>query len=107
MVLADGGIEEKDMVKGKIMTMLALWCVQYLPQARPSMSDVVKILEGEAQVTIPPNPFQHLIDAGGQKIASFIESHSTSRTDDPTVDEKREYTTIMKKYEIEYAASTC
>ncbi|KAK8478953.1 hypothetical protein V6N12_007910 [Hibiscus sabdariffa] len=32
-------------------------CVQYLPDARPSMRDVVKILEGGAEAATPPNHF--------------------------------------------------
>lgn len=58
-ILADKEIEEKDLVKAKTMCMVALFCVQYIPEARPSMIDVVKMLEGGVQVTPPPNPFQH------------------------------------------------
>lgn len=59
-IMRDSGIEEKDMEKAKRMSMVALWCVQYIPEARPSMISVVKILEGVAEVATPPNPFQHL-----------------------------------------------
>ncbi|XWS10376.1 hypothetical protein CRYUN_Cryun39dG0072100 [Craigia yunnanensis] len=56
-------IEEKDREKAKTMVTVALWCVQYLPEARPSMRNVVKILEGGAEAATPPNPFQHLISS--------------------------------------------
>ncbi|KAL6343007.1 hypothetical protein AAG906_017027 [Vitis piasezkii] len=59
-IMRDSGIEEKDMEKAKKTSMVALWCVQYIPEARPSMISVVKILEGVAEVATPPNPFQHL-----------------------------------------------
>ncbi|XP_038695880.1 rust resistance kinase Lr10-like [Tripterygium wilfordii] len=103
MVLADGGIKVKDMVKAKTMAMVALWCVQYSPQARPSMSNVVKILEGEAQVPIPPNPFQHL-NTRDKKIPSFTES--SSMTDEGTVGEERLYAN-HEEVRIKYTAATC
>ncbi|XWS10378.1 hypothetical protein CRYUN_Cryun39dG0072300 [Craigia yunnanensis] len=67
------------MLTAKKMVTLALWCVQYLPEARPSMSNVVKILEGEAEVTSPPNPFQHFISSA--RLPSCIASSSNSTID--------------------------
>ncbi|XP_031276473.1 rust resistance kinase Lr10-like [Pistacia vera] len=52
------GIEKKDKVER--MCMVALWCVQNLPQARPQMSAVVKMLEGGVEILPPPKPFQYL-----------------------------------------------
>ncbi|KAK6918183.1 Serine-threonine/tyrosine-protein kinase, catalytic domain [Dillenia turbinata] len=54
------GIQERDRVKAERMSMVALWCVQYLPDDRPLLSTVVKMLEGEIEVLPPPNPLQHL-----------------------------------------------
>ena len=39
---------------------VALWCVQYRPEDRPSMGSVVRMLEGEDQIATPLNPFAHL-----------------------------------------------
>ncbi|XP_042498850.1 rust resistance kinase Lr10-like [Macadamia integrifolia] len=39
------GIEEEHRKKAEKMTMVALWCVQYLPDSRPLMRDVVRMLE--------------------------------------------------------------
>jgi serine/threonine protein kinase len=46
---------------GKIAKKLAtvgLWCIQWHPVDRPSIKDVVQMLEGEGdKLTMPPNPF--------------------------------------------------
>uniref|UniRef100_A0ACD5XSP0 Uncharacterized protein n=2 Tax=Avena sativa TaxID=4498 RepID=A0ACD5XSP0_AVESA len=46
--------------KAARMCKLALWCVQYRPEDRPSMGSVVRMLEGEDQIATPANPFAHL-----------------------------------------------
>ncbi|OQU88417.1 LOW QUALITY PROTEIN: hypothetical protein SORBI_3002G030100 [Sorghum bicolor] len=43
------------------MCKVAFWCVQQLPEARPPMSAVTKMLEGEMDVAPPTNPFPHLM----------------------------------------------
>ncbi|XVE52765.1 hypothetical protein DITRI_Ditri02bG0149800 [Diplodiscus trichospermus] len=74
------GVKEKDRDKARTMATVALWCVQYLPEARPSMRNVVKILEGGAEAaTTPPNPFQHLISSAN--VPSCMVSISNSTTD--------------------------
>ncbi|GMH29396.1 hypothetical protein Nepgr_031239 [Nepenthes gracilis] len=52
--------ELSDIKKAERMVMVALWCVQYLPTARPNMSVVVKMLEGGAEIAPPLNPFGYL-----------------------------------------------
>lgn len=54
------GIEEEDKDKAQRMSKVALWCVQYNPETRPSMSSVVKMLEGEEEIVAPVNPFQYM-----------------------------------------------
>ncbi|XWS10647.1 hypothetical protein CRYUN_Cryun38cG0014900 [Craigia yunnanensis] len=102
MVWGNCEIEEKDREKAKTIVTVALWCVQYLPEARPSMRDVVKILEGGAEAATPPNPFQHLISSAN--VPSCMVSISNSSTTDYDEDD-RDDTTIMRKYEIQYATS--
>ncbi|KAL6342875.1 hypothetical protein AAG906_016894 [Vitis piasezkii] len=81
-ILADKEIEGKDLVKAKTMCMVALFCVQYIPEARPSMIDVVKMLEGGVQVTPPPNPFQYWLVS---TVPPYTQS-STSTTSDGTTE---------------------
>ncbi|KAF5181441.1 Receptor-like kinase [Thalictrum thalictroides] len=57
-IIRDCGIVEEDHEKATILTTLALWCVQMTPEIRPSMSDVVMVLEKQMLVISPPNPFQ-------------------------------------------------
>lgn len=52
------GITEKDRDKAEKMAMVALLCIQYLPEARPLMSNVVQMLEGSKEITPPSFPFQ-------------------------------------------------
>jgi serine/threonine protein kinase len=56
------GIEEKNMEIVERMVKVALSCVQYRPELRPTMSVVVKMLEGLVEISKPLNPFQHMID---------------------------------------------
>ncbi|MFQ6638278.1 hypothetical protein Gotur_014592 [Gossypium turneri] len=51
------GFEEMDKDTAERMMKTALWCVQYQPDSRPSMSIVVKMLEGALEIPTPPNPF--------------------------------------------------
>ncbi|RZB64860.1 hypothetical protein D0Y65_041081 [Glycine soja] len=44
------------------MVNVALLCVQYKPDSRPIMSDVVKMLEGSVENPKPLNPFQPFMD---------------------------------------------
>lgn len=60
VMIAFCGIEEKDNEIAERMLKVALWCVQYLPNDRPMMSTVVKMLEGEIEISKPPFPFQNL-----------------------------------------------
>ncbi|XVE66328.1 hypothetical protein DITRI_Ditri08aG0071400 [Diplodiscus trichospermus] len=95
------GIKEKDRKKAKTMATVALWCVQYLPESRPSMTDVVKILGGGAEAATPMNPFQHLISSANVPSCMVNTSNSTSDYDD----DDRDDTAIMRKYEIQFATS--
>ncbi|KAF9662617.1 hypothetical protein SADUNF_Sadunf18G0072900 [Salix dunnii] len=55
------GVEEKDKEKAGRMSIVALLCIQHSPDARPLMSDVVKMLEGSMEIMVQPeNPFGYL-----------------------------------------------
>ncbi|XP_059434046.1 rust resistance kinase Lr10-like [Corylus avellana] len=42
----------------KKLAIVGLWCIQWHPMDRPTMKDVVQMLNGEGdKLTIPPNPF--------------------------------------------------
>ncbi|KAK9103840.1 hypothetical protein Sjap_021094 [Stephania japonica] len=42
----------------KKLSIVGLWCIQWYPVDRPSISSVIQMLEGETEnLTIPPNPF--------------------------------------------------
>ncbi|CAL5029572.1 unnamed protein product [Urochloa decumbens] len=57
---ASGIVRAKDREKAERMCKVALWCVQYQPEARPSMSSVVRMLEGEEEIARPVNPFTYM-----------------------------------------------
>uniref|UniRef100_A0ACD5UGL2 Uncharacterized protein n=2 Tax=Avena sativa TaxID=4498 RepID=A0ACD5UGL2_AVESA len=58
------GVGEADREKAETMCKVALWCVQFQPSARPTMSSVVRMLEGEMAIVPPVNPF-HYVSSGG------------------------------------------
>ncbi|KAL0915678.1 hypothetical protein M5K25_016115 [Dendrobium thyrsiflorum] len=52
-------IEKNQMEKAERICKVALWCVQFKAEARPLMSNVVRMLEGQEEIMTPPNPFQY------------------------------------------------
>ncbi|KAA8533612.1 hypothetical protein F0562_030954 [Nyssa sinensis] len=54
--MGDATEEERKMVKKMII--VALWCIQMKPGDRPSMNEVIRMLEGNVeQLQMPPKPF--------------------------------------------------
>ena len=49
--------KEEDTKIAKRLSIVGLWCIQWHPIDRPSMKIVLKMLEGEDNITLPPNPF--------------------------------------------------
>nr|KYP51907.1 Putative receptor protein kinase ZmPK1 [Cajanus cajan] len=41
------------------LVMIAIWCIQEDPSRRPTMKKVLQMLEGIAEVSIPPSPYLH------------------------------------------------
>ncbi|KAL5982671.1 hypothetical protein ACLOJK_016747 [Asimina triloba] len=58
----EGGVDEKE-IEGedgnvvRRMCLVGLWCIQHIPMKRPSMSKVIQMLEGTAEIGRPPHPF--------------------------------------------------
>ncbi|XP_076959019.1 G-type lectin S-receptor-like serine/threonine-protein kinase At1g34300 [Bidens hawaiensis] len=63
-------IEEKDYEVVARMLKVAFCCVQYRPENRPTMSMIVKMLEGELEVR-PLNHFTHLISGANEPNVSL------------------------------------
>ncbi|KXG27298.1 hypothetical protein SORBI_3006G246400 [Sorghum bicolor] len=53
---ATGTGDKKDREAAERVCKVALWCVQYRPEDRPSMGSVVRMLEGADQIAAPRNP---------------------------------------------------
>ncbi|GFP81796.1 probable receptor-like protein kinase at5g20050 [Phtheirospermum japonicum] len=53
------GIEERELKK---MVVVALWCIQEKAKLRPSMAQVVEMLEGRAPIQDPPNTQFLIVD---------------------------------------------
>uniref|UniRef100_A0A5B7B797 Protein kinase domain-containing protein n=1 Tax=Davidia involucrata TaxID=16924 RepID=A0A5B7B797_DAVIN len=101
------GIEEKDRVKAERMSMVALWCVQDAPEARPLMSAVVKMLEGGVEIMPPSKPFRYLFSVGMDMLnpptnSSNSSDYSTSQGTNSHW--YKESTPIMAKYDIQLAS---
>ncbi|KAF7838664.1 putative receptor-like protein kinase [Senna tora] len=58
-VVEDGGVEEREVRR---MVYVALWCIQERPRLRPSMGQVVEMLEGRVRVDEPPDTRMILVD---------------------------------------------
>lgn len=56
-LLVENDEEATDEIKKvKKFVMIAVWCIQEDPSLRPTMKKVVQMMEGVAEVPIPPNP---------------------------------------------------
>jgi serine/threonine protein kinase len=80
-VVSCDGIGEADMEKAEIMCKVALWCVQFQPAARPTMSSVVRMLEGEMPIVPPVNPFHYVMDSSNGSTSSGLwsDTYQSSR----------------------------
>ncbi|WOH12417.1 hypothetical protein DCAR_0831920 [Daucus carota subsp. sativus] len=52
--LEDAAEDEHKLVQKMII--VAVWCIQMKPSERPSMSKVIEMLEGDADLVMPPKP---------------------------------------------------
>jgi hypothetical protein len=77
-VAAAGETWERE--KAERVCMVALWCVQYRPEDRPSMGSVVRMLEGEDQIAPPRNPFAHLDSYNSAAAATLLQSSGDTAT---------------------------
>ncbi|XP_038973496.1 rust resistance kinase Lr10-like [Phoenix dactylifera] len=93
------GIREEEREKAERMSKVALWCVQYQPEARPPMSKVVKMLEGEMEIAPPLNPFQHLL-ASGTATPNWSDSSTGSTATAETSDDSSKPLTRMHEIEM-------
>ncbi|XXG72263.1 hypothetical protein AAC387_Pa07g1403 [Persea americana] len=50
------GEEEENIARR--MELVGLWCIQYSPSRRPTMRNVINMLQGEVSIDIPPLPFK-------------------------------------------------
>ncbi|XP_044463300.1 rust resistance kinase Lr10-like [Mangifera indica] len=101
------GIEEKHREEVERMCIVALRCVQDLPQARPQMSDGVKMLEGGVEILPPAKSFQYLFPVRTAGLNPVLESIAGGDSSTGTSEEilscwYKEYTNpVMAKHETE------
>ncbi|KAF7126693.1 hypothetical protein RHSIM_Rhsim11G0031500 [Rhododendron simsii] len=111
------GIEEKHRERAQKMAMVALWCVQDSPEARPPMSDVIKMLEGRVEIMPPPKPFTYMfpVEVNLLNPAAYIDNSSNYSTSYGTNSSShgtnssryKEHTTaVMAKYDIQIVSSS-
>jgi Protein tyrosine and serine/threonine kinase len=55
----DEEIKQEEVI---VLTRLALWCIQENPTLRPSMTEVVDILEGRTPVHVPPETSMFVVN---------------------------------------------
>ncbi|KAK7388732.1 hypothetical protein VNO78_23559 [Psophocarpus tetragonolobus] len=58
-LVESGGVEESEVIR---LVYIALWCIQEKPRLRPSMAQVVDMLEGRVRVDEPPGSRMILVD---------------------------------------------
>ena len=56
-VAPDGIVDDEEKLLQMKMTLVSLWCIQLHPSNRPSMSQVVELLNGSLEsIPMPPKP---------------------------------------------------
>ncbi|KAF8020089.1 hypothetical protein BT93_G0709 [Corymbia citriodora subsp. variegata] len=73
------GKAEREIIRK--MALVALWCIQLIPNDRPSMSKVLNMLEGDVnELQLPPKPLLHPSEKplDDENIEIGLESFSTS-----------------------------
>jgi hypothetical protein len=107
------GVKENHREISERMVKISLWSVQYRPESRPVMSDVVKMLEGAVEIPTLLCPFQHMMDVTPGPNAFFNPLQSGS-TFDLEYSSQRLVTRsggfvcatpMMRKYKIEIAST--
>lgn len=73
--LRKGNMSVEDQVIAKRLSLVGLWCIQFIASHRPSIREVIQMLEGNADITTPPFPFP--IDATPPQPLPSSESSST------------------------------
>ncbi|KAA8535653.1 hypothetical protein F0562_030656 [Nyssa sinensis] len=63
---------EENKEKAEKMVKVAVWRVQYIPESRPLMGVVVKMLEGEVEIPAPLNPFHYLSAGSSPAIVALM-----------------------------------
>ncbi|TYH86448.1 hypothetical protein ES332_D01G043600v1 [Gossypium tomentosum] len=82
--LGDVSDDEKAMVRNMII--IAFWCIQLLPSDRPSMNQVLKMLEFDVELLeMPRKPFHQLPLETSMKVDSCKNSYDESSTSLDTV----------------------
>ncbi|XP_039141401.1 rust resistance kinase Lr10-like [Dioscorea cayenensis subsp. rotundata] len=92
-VMLNCGIEHNDRDKAERMCKVALWCVQYQPDARPSMNSIIRMLEGEEEIIAPKNPFQYMMPFDGSS-SQWSESRGDSTSTATATNESEENSLI-------------
>jgi len=55
--LRKGNMSEEEQGIAKKLSLVGLWCIQFVASQRPSMSKVIQMLEGGIDIMTPPFPF--------------------------------------------------
>ncbi|KAJ0786440.1 putative protein kinase RLK-Pelle-RLCK-Os family [Helianthus annuus] len=77
----ESGIEKENYQEAENMLMVAFLCVQDEPDERPSMSNVVKMLEGEKEINSPLCPFTDAKSSvGTNNLAIKIKEENSNAT---------------------------
>lgn len=110
-IVSGAGIGEEDREKAEMMCKVALWCVQFQPSARPTMSSVVRMLEGEMAIVPPVNPFHYVMSSNGSSSSAltsstFLSSRDTGGDSEFAVSPPAKSTDAMMKHRKPTDATT-
>ncbi|KAL5549213.1 hypothetical protein UlMin_004444 [Ulmus minor] len=97
------GIEEKNREKAERALKVALLCIQHSPEARPLMSNVVQMLEGNKEISPPPCPFENRHSPQNLNMYSGTDDSSNTSTSPTKASGHSEFHCAHNTFEIDLA----
>jgi len=78
--LRKGNMSEEEQGIAKRLSLVGLWCIQFNASRRPPMSEVIQMLEGNADISLPPCPFPVDSPMAAMQLSASDPSSSTITT---------------------------
>ena len=88
--LRNGNMSQEEQGIARKLSLVGLWCIQFNASRRPSMSQVIQMLEGVVDIITPPFPFP--VDTTPLQLCASVQSSSTYALEAEMINPRRIHT---------------